>query len=287
MKKTIWSLENIKQTHEFYTEIKLLCIICSILLWKEHHKGPTILHCDSLTKKLFKHLDILHLWDKVYTDVIDSETKIDKQGFWASSKVRVLKSQVEPVRIIDNDFLAYSRIDNLDKGLVTFCHDEDGRYFYPSKGDKNIAKTSLSSKLRFCPDRRAANVSYLSFSDLELQREYASTSCKLMEELSTIAADTGTSKYMTFAEQKILKSMVYDRPHSTLITNSFNCEKGWFYVNDNINDIGKWSYNESRTKFWHVGFEKINIVNKQMYDFFYKILNRVPGLGQKVKEISA
>lgn len=285
MKKTIWSLENIKQTHDFYTEITLLCIICSVLLWKEHNKGPRILHCDSLTKKLFKHLDILHLWDNVYTDVIDAETKIDKKGFWASSKVRILKSQIEPVRIIDNDFLTYSRLDNLDEGLVTFCHDDDGRFFYPTKGDKNIAKTSLSGELKFCPERRAANVSYLSFSDLELQRKYANTSYKLMEELSALDIDS-IGKYMIYAEQKILKSMVYDKPHSTLIKNSFYCEKGRFH-RDEINDIGKWSYDESRMKFWHVGFEKVNLRNKQMYDFFYKILNRVPGLGQKVKEISA
>ena len=105
-----------------------------------------------------------------------------------------------------------------------------------------------------------------------------------MEELSDLDAAHG--KYMIYAEQKILKAMVYDKPHSTLITNPFYCEKGRFH-RDKFNDIGKWSYDDSRTKFWHIGFEKITIKNKQMYDFFYKILNRVPGLGQKVKEISA
>ena len=283
MKKTIWSLENIRGTHDFYTELNLLSIVSSIILWKEHNEGPTILHCDSLTKKLFQHLDIIYLWDKVYTDVIDSPTNIDKTSFWASSKVRVLAAQTEPVRIIDNDFLAYSRLDNLDEGLVTFCHDEDGATFYPSRNDEFVKQTSLLPSIKFCEEHKAANVSYLSFSDFDFQKEYATTSLRTMEELSQMKVPTG--QYMTFAEQKILKSMVFDKPHKTLIKNSFACKHGWFHI-DKLNDIGEWTFSDSRTKFWHIGFEKKILKRDSSYDFFYRIINKIgPEVGQRIKDI--
>lgn len=263
MKKAIWVLENIRESEDFYDELTIIMLIASICSWKRHNITFDELHCDSKTLEKLKEFNVLHLWDTVDTSIVDSTTTINKKTFWASSKVRVLLAQNECVSLIDTDFISYAPIYNIgSKYPVVYSHDEDGMQWYCETEDPYIKKIKgVPQWAIHTPIKEALNVCYLSFNDLELQKEYAIYSLKCMEQLSTYNAPEGA--HMVWAEQKILKHIITHKQieYKTLIKNIFSCESKTF-KEDQFNYCGEWTYKESLEKYYHIGFDKKELRKK-------------------------
>jgi len=257
MKKAIWVLENIKESEDFYDELTIIMLIASVCSWKRHNITFDELHCDSRTLEKLKEFNILHLWDNVDTSIVDSPTTINKTSFWASSKVRVLLAQNECVSLVDTDFISYAPISNIgDDYPVIYSHDEDGLEWYCNTNDTYIKKLkNLPEWLIHTPNQSALNVCYLSFNDLELQKEYANYAVIAMEELSLLNPPIGV--HMVWAEQKLLKQIIINKQieYKTLIKNIFSCELTTF-KEDSFNYSGEWTYSESLDKYYHIGFDK-------------------------------
>lgn len=254
MKKTaIWVVENINQEATFYTSLRIMMTVSSVINWKKWNDTSTELHTDSLTYSVFKDLGILSCWDKVYTEVIDEPCDIDKNSFWSSSKLRVLAKQKTVVTLVDWDFITFANISELDnKTALIYSYDEDGKYVYPTASDEYIKQLQrLPDYLKRSESHDAVNVSYLCFNDFEFQKEYAKQSLDCMRELTLLNAPK--SAYVCFAEQKVLKQLALHHKisHRPLIKNIFNALRGEW--SSKLNELGIWHKEMMCLKFEHYG----------------------------------
>lgn len=266
MKKTIWVFENVDGEQSFYTSIKILMLLSSVINWKKHNHTHTELHVDSMTVMVLNNLGVLDLWDEIHTNIIQQDVLIDKKTFWASSKLRVLINQAEPVTLIDYDFIAYTNLTEIGLDSVfVYSHDENGNNAYPTVSDPIVKQlTSIPDFLKWSETRHAANVSYLAFNDIEFQNQYAKYSLSCMEEMSALNAFG--DMYLCFAEQKILKQFALYKKikHTPLIKNEFaSTRQEW---NDKINPDGVWFIEEVPFKFRHFGPDK-RLLNNESSDF--------------------
>ena len=279
-KKAIWVLENINKSDDFYNELTIIMLAASICSWKKHNSTFNELHCDSITFKKLDELGLLSLWDNVNTSIVEEHTIINRHVFWANSKNRVLLKQTSCVSLVDTDFISYAPISNIGYDYPIVCsHDEDGVMWYPVLDDWYINKINILPKwLMPIPDLTAINVSYLSFNNLYLQKEYAYYSVKAMEELSILDAPC-CNVHQVWAEQKLLKQFIIHKQvkYKPLISNMFSCKTGE-YFNNLINQDGEWTFAESIKKYRHIGFDKPTLRRpganlKFLYEMCEKFIN--------------
>ena len=249
--KVIWVLENIKKnfnTKDYYINSKLnvLLLLASVHLWKKNHRDDTcVLYADDLTIDTLDKLKVLQFWDQIKP--LPSRRKINKDVFWAASKVEVLAEVDEPVIIMDNDTHVYKPIKHLlDKDTVYVCNLEKGKGFYPNGINRYIQQLSYKARWK----HESVNVSFLHLPNPEFTREYADISLKMMEELTVLGAPN--PQYLIFAEQLVLKHLMDKNniEYRSIISTTWDC-KEWEWGEDN--DKGFWPYYESELYFKHYG----------------------------------
>lgn len=245
--KVIWVYENITREREQYSKFNTLLMLASVSLWKKNHpEDDTWLYCDNITHSLLKDLEVDSLYDNI--QVIDFDNKaINKEHFWASSKLQVLSLQTEPVIIMDCDTLVFKPFkQHLVKDQILFANREFGRGYYPTAMDPLIR--NLSYKARWQTD--SVNVSFLYLPDPEFTRNYANLSLQLMEEFTSAKAPN--SRYLIFAEQLLLKHLINKNnvENRAVISTEWDCNKWqWSKVETN----GIWTIKESWQYFRHYG----------------------------------
>lgn len=222
-------------------------MLASVSLWKRNHpEDDTWLYCDTLTQTLIKDLGVESLYDNI--EVIDFEDRpINKNNFWASSKLQVLALQNEPVIIMDCDTLVFKPFkENLKDKQVLFSNREFGRGYYPTSLDPIVR--GLSYKPRWKTD--SVNVSFLYLPDPDFTKEYANLSLKLMEEFTALGAPN--SRYLIFAEQLLLKHLLVKNNinHRAVISTEWDCNK-WEWSKKETDGI--WNIKESWQWFRHYG----------------------------------
>lgn len=249
--KVIWVLENIKDnknSHDFYINSKLnvLLLLASVNLWRKHHREDTcVLYTDEMTIDFFDKLKVLDLWHEV--KLIPQSRNIDKQNFWAQSKLQVLATVEEPVILMDNDTLVYKPFkQHLRDGEVLVTNFEKGRGYYPTAIDKYIRQ--LSYKRRWKTE--SINVSFLYLPDYKFTQKYAETSLNMMEEMTALKVPN--PQYLIFAEQMLLKQMLdeHEIPYRSIISTYWDCDK-WTWGDDH--DKGIWRFYDSERYFKHYG----------------------------------
>ena len=257
--KVIWVLENIKKnvnSSDYYINSKLniLLLLCSVHLWRKNHPEDTcVLYADDLTIDTLDKLKVLSFWHTIKP--IPNPKKINKEIFWASSKLQVLSSVDEPVIIMDNDTHVYKPIkDKLDLNKVYVCNFEVGKGYYPTAIDPFVQK--LSYKPRW--QTKSVNVSFLNLPDPEFTREYANMSLQFMEEFTQLKAPN--SQYLIFAEQLLLKHLLDKKKieHKSILSTYWDCKR-WEWGEDHSEGI--WSIDESEQYFKHYGPLKGYILN--------------------------
>jgi len=264
--KVIWVLENIEKnynSHAYYIDSKLnvLLLLASVYLWKKNHRDDTcILYTDELTVNLFLKLGVLDFWDKVFP--LPKSRRIDKDIFWAASKVEVLGQQDEPVIIMDNDTHVYKPLkEHLDLNKVYVCNFEQGKGYYPTGIDDIIKQLSYKTRWK----TESVNVSFLNLPDPKFTKKYAEISLNMMEEMTALKAPN--PQYLIFAEQLLLKHLL-DKDnidYKSIISTYWNCQDlKW----EGEHDKGLFKYpEESNNIFFHYGPLKGTIkANKQIFN---------------------
>ena len=114
MVNVIWILENIKKHPSFYTELKVNLLLTSAIQWKKHNPNTiAALYCDKMTYSFLSDINAIDIWDYVFRVPFNQE--IDKNVFWASSKLEVLSGITSPSVVLDHDFIVY-------KSFERQCH---------------------------------------------------------------------------------------------------------------------------------------------------------------------
>ena len=244
--KVIWVFENITKSEDAYSRMNILLMLASVKLWKKNHpEDSTWLYCDKLTNDLLESLEVTSLYDNI--EIINFDSKINKEHFWASSKLRVLSLQTEPVIIMDCDTLVFKPFkQHLESDTVLYTNKEHGRGYYPTAIDQYVRK--LSYKARWKTD--AVNVSFLHLPDPSFTQKYANLSLQLMEEFSEMGAPN--SKYLIFAEQLLLRHLLEkdNIKHKAVISTEWDCNN-WRW--SKIESPGIWTIKESGEFFNHYG----------------------------------
>ena len=249
--KVIWVLENIKKnynTKDYYINSKLnvLLLLASVHLWKKNHQDDTcVLYADDLTIDLFDKLKVLKFWDQIKP--LPKSRRIDKNNFWAASKVEVLAEVTEPVIIMDNDTHVYKPIKHLlDPNTVYVCNYEVGKGYYPSAIDKYVQQLTYKARWK----NESVNVSFLHLPDPSFTKRYAELSLQMMEEFT--AAGAPNPQYLIFAEQLLL-SHLFEKENiqnKSIISTNWDC-KEWTWGEDH--NKGLWPVYESEMYFKHYG----------------------------------
>jgi hypothetical protein len=259
--KIIWVLENIKSnknSNDYYTNSRLnvLLLLSSVSLWKRYHpEDNCVLYADDSTIDVLSKLKVLSLWDSILP--IPFTPRINKDVFWASSKLQVLASQDEPVIIMDNDTHVFTRLkDYLDLTKPYVCNLEIGKGYYPTAIDVYVQK--LSYKARW--QTGSVNVSFLNLPDPEFTKEYANLSIKFMEEFTEMEAPN--SQYLIFAEQLLLAHLLKKKKidFKSILSTYWDC-KAWEWGEDHDNGI--WNIYDSGKYFKHYGPLKGFILNNK------------------------
>lgn len=249
--KIIWVLENIKSnynTREYYINSKLntLLLLASVHLWKKNHPEDTcVLYGDDLTIDTLSKLKVLDFWDSI--EPLPSPRKINRDVFWAASKVEVLSSINEPVIIMDNDAHVYKPIKHLlDPDTVYVCNYEVGKGYYPSGVDKYVQQLSYKARWK----NESLNVSFLHLPDPSFSNKYAEISLNMMEEFTRMKVPN--PQYLIFAEQLLLSHLLEkdNIKNRSLISTDWDC-KAWAWGEDNSR--GFWPIYESEMFFKHYG----------------------------------
>lgn len=222
--KTIWVLENIRGDRTFYEKFDLLMMFSSVIQWKKHH--PTFecsLYADKMTLEVITQLGCIDLWDN--KTVLKTNKAVNKNVFWASSKLQVLREINEPCIIMDNDFVVYTSFKKFLKQKVIVSHIEDGRNYYIMPTDHFVKKIKhLINRYK----QSAVNCSFLYLPDYKFTNYYAKVSLEMMAELSRIKAPN--SKYLILAEQLLLKHLMdmNEVSYIPLIDREYICVKDEF-----------------------------------------------------------
>jgi len=247
--KVIWVYENINKKEDHYSKFNLLVMFASVSLWKRNHPEDSAwLYCDWMTKELLEKLGVTSLWDNI--ELIDFNSPVNKEVFWASSKLHVLSLQKEPVIIMDGDTLVFKPFKHHFKpNQVLVSNLELGRGYYPSGLDPLIRQLSYKPRPRWKTE--ALNVSFLYLPDPDFTNLYAKLSLEMMEEFTKLNAPN--SKYLIFAEQLLLRHLLdkHNIDYRPIISNAWDCDK-WEWDKQNTNN-GIWPIDDSQTNFWHYG----------------------------------
>ena len=221
-------------------------MLASASLWKRNHpEDTTWLYCDKLTYTVLNELGVLSVYDNV--EIIDFQRNINKEIFWASSKLQVLALQEEPVILMDGDTLVFKPFKHhLEPDTVLYSNQEMGRGYYPTAIDPYVRK--LSYKARWKTD--SVNVSFLYLPDPAFIKEYANLSIQMMEEFTQFNAPN--SKYLIFAEQLLLKHLLHKNNilSKPIIKTVWDCDR-WNWSKMEVPGI--WNIKDSWQYFRHYG----------------------------------
>ncbi len=254
--KVIWVLENIKDDEKIFGKLNTLLLIASVKLWKKNHPDTfCVLYCDDLTNTYINRLGIGHFWDKI--EQFTRKRKLNRDVFWAASKLEVLSEQTEPVILMDNDTLVYKPLLHLlDRSKYYVCNFERGQGYYPTGLDPLVSQLSYKPRWKM----ESVNVSFLYLPEPEFTRMYANLSLDIMEQFTKLEAPH--SQYLIFAEQLLLNHLLEreNKEVRSIISTYWNCQE-WQWGEDH--DKGLWPIYESETYFKHYGPLKVWIIQEK------------------------
>lgn len=250
--KVLWVLENIRTNLNSYgnyidNKLDVLLLLASVYLWKKNHpEDHCVLYADNLTINYLDKIKLLYFWDDIQP-VLPSSKRINKDVFWASSKVEVLSKVNEPVIIMDHDTHVYKPIKHLLNPDTTYvCNYEIGEHYYPTNYDSYIKK--LTPRERFKTD--SCNVSFLYLPDPEFTKIYANKSLDMMEQFTKM--NVPDPQYLIFAEQLLLRHLLDKNniKHNSIISTYWDCNKRQWGKN---HKKGLFDYPHSNKTFLHYG----------------------------------
>lgn len=257
---TYWVYENIRKQISFYNKLDILLLLCSGYLWKKHHPNhTTTLYVDLLTHNFLTNINAHEIWDNI--KLLPENKFVDKNVFWASSKLEVLRYIQGPSIIMDHDFLVYSNLDELLKDNIVVAVEEDGKGYYPTAYDPFMKAVS---KYITRPKSIAINCSFLYFPFNSFANMYAEKSLDLMSIFTKMKAPN--SRYLIVSEQLLLKHLLdtHKTRYDSLMKAQWDCVKKEYKPYSK----GIYDLNICGTKFRHYWMDKNKIRESEKgFDF--------------------
>lgn len=192
-----------KANEEYYIDdFEILTTILSALKWRELN-GNIKMVTDTVGKKYYESLGIDDIWNlgiDVLLDDIDKD--INPNIFWAAGKIYALSTQLEPIVMIDTDFIVWKNIYELLKDeKVVVIHSEDiNEMVYPNKEYFKFKNNYIINK-NFSWNIRPCNTAFTYISHKELKEFYVKTSIDFMK---NALVNEDKIKYMVFSEQRLI-----------------------------------------------------------------------------------
>jgi len=257
---TYWVYENISKQVSFYSKLDILLLLSSTALWKKNHPHfTTNVFFDQMTYDLIDKLNALKLWDNI--EILPENKFIDKNVFWASSKLEVLRYIKGPSIIMDHDFLVYDNLDTHLNDNIVVAVEEDGRRYYPTGYDPFMR--AIRKELPR-PKTTAINCSFLYFPTDSFANMYARKSLELMDKFTKLKAPN--SRYLIVSEQLLLKHLLdtFNIRYDSLMKAQWNCiDKKYVEYSKGIFPL-----EECSMKFRHYWMDK-NKIRESKEDFDY------------------
>jgi hypothetical protein len=276
----IWVAEDIRKDGSFtQTKAELMCTVSCVLFVKQYYpKFKRIFFVDDFTKKYYNQLGVLGLFDEVNDTLLNEPINIDKDIFWAASKILAQRITPGPTITFDLDFRFYDDISKFgvfdgDVGCLWF--EEIGNEFY-GKPENLLMYPNL--KWDFDWTDNSLNVSFLYLKNEEFKNLYCdlaldfmrSSYGKVPKNLEKIPND----KFILFIEQHMLYQLclVYDQKVKILIDDFYPI------IGDIVSGCGV-NMNTCGNYFYHFGNHKqLMNLDDEFYQFevnrCYEITNK-------------
>ena len=221
----IWVAEDVKKDGTFkQSKPELMCTVSCVLFIKHYYPDfKRIFFVDNFTKEYYNQFGILELFDEVNDTLLNEPIDIDKDVFWAASKILAQRMTPGPTITFDLDFRFYDDISKLgafDGDVGCFWFEEIGNEFY-GKPENLLKYPNL--KWDFNWTDNSLNVSFLYLKNEEFKKLYCDLALEFMRSsYGRVPKNLGkipNDKFILFVEQYMLYQLclVHDQKVKILI----------------------------------------------------------------------
>ena len=185
-----------------------------------------VLYCTKDVYQYLKEIDSLFLWDEINTDLLEEHDNINRSGFFAAAKIKIMRKVKAPFIMVDNDLffncdvLKYHDFNDND---IIVSHLELGWNYYINTDDLIIKKSGIKNTFPRDLNGLAYNVSFLYIKNDSIRELYSEMSYDWMSKISMCCG--GSGDHMIFCEQKLLYDIAKAEgiKVKTLINYPFSC----------------------------------------------------------------
>jgi len=179
----IWVAEDIKKDGSFkQSKPELMCTVSCILFVKHYYpEFKRIFFVDNFTKEYYNQFGVLELFDEVNDTLLNEPIEIDKDIFWAASKILAQRITPGPTITFDLDFRIYDDISKLgafDGDVGCLWLEEIDNEFY-GKPENLLRYPNL--KWDFNWTNNALNVSFLYLKNEDFKNKYCDLALEFMK----------------------------------------------------------------------------------------------------------
>lgn len=271
----------IKATDKELSGSELLVWYLSVIQWKRLGY-TTKIYVDDYNLQYIKDKKLYELYDEVDSEFFNDEdgffvsNDIDKEHFWASSKIFLLENETESCIVTDHDFIPFKEIPT-DKDVVVY-HREKLNIFsyynneaYPLNYDKN----NYSIPEWFTFEVRPINASVCYIKNQEVKKQYIEEAYKYIsgnhEDYSNSNPD------MIYIEQRFLSELCnhLNVEITTLIDlkKETTINKNYFHLHFHKNvDTEMTNGKPVTNNLWHIFLlQVISKKNPELYDYIINL----------------
>ncbi len=269
----IWVAEDIRKDGSFtQTKAELMCTVSCVLFVKQYYpEFKRIFFVDDFTKEYYNQLGVLELFDEVNNTLLNEPIKIDKDIFWASSKVLSQRITPGPTITFDLDFRIYDDISKLgvfDGDVSCLWLEEINNEFY-GKPENLLKYPRLDWDFNWTDN--ALNVSFLYLKDEDFKNRYCDLALEFMKSsygrIPKNLDRVQNNKFILFVEQYMLYQLcLIDNQKVKLLIDDF------YPIKDNIVSGCGVNMDTCGNHFYHFGDHKKMMMED--YEFYNNEVNR-------------
>ena len=195
----VWSEPAFADKPYVMEDFELLTMVLSALTWIRYN-GEIKIVADKKVLDYLANENLLSIWNGGI-ELLSIDKIFSPSTFWAAGKIYALKQQIEPVAVIDIDFIVWNSLDKkllYAKDIVT-AHKEEFNAVYPPENyfnmDENYSFKGLSWKVN------PYNTAFLYIHDMIFKDYYVAQAINFMRHCKENKNDVCS---MVFAEQRLL-----------------------------------------------------------------------------------
>jgi len=269
----IWVAEDVKKDGTFkQSKPELMCTVSCVLFMKHYYPDfKRIFFVDNFTKYYYNQFGILELFDEVNDTLLNEPIDIDKDVFWAASKILAQRMTPGPTITFDLDFRIYDDISKLgvfDGDVSCLWLEETNNQFYGSP--ENLLKYP-NLKWDFDWSDNALNVSFLYLKNEEFKNKYCDLALEFIRSsygrIPKNLDRVQNNKFILFVEQYMLYQLcLVNNQNVKLLIDDF------YPIKDNLISGCGINMSTCGNYFYHFGDHK-KLINSND-EFYWNEINR-------------